>query len=158
MLKICKTTRSIARNIERPLRLALLGSLVLFTACGQPEIAPVAINPEDMCSMCRMAISEKQYTAEFITKDGDAMKFDDIGCMRDYLKAKADRNQIAAYFVADYESRKWLKAEAAHFVKSAEFATPMGGNIAAFQNEEKAKDATAKFKGQQLGFADVFGK
>jgi copper chaperone NosL len=154
MLMICKTTR----NIKRILSLALLGSLILLAACGQLEFAPVPINPEDMCSMCRMAISEKQYSAEFITKDGVAMKFDDIGCLLDYLKAKTDRDQIAAYLVADYESKEWLKAEAAHFVKSAEFATPMGGHIAAFQNQAQAKDAAAKFKGQQLSFADLFGK
>lgn len=140
------------------LLLALLGFIFLLAACGQPEIAPVAINPEDMCSMCRMAISEKQFAAELITKDGEALKFDDIGCLRDYLKAKADRSRIAAYFVADYETKKWLKAESAHFVKSAELATPMGGNIAAFESHEKAKEAAAKFKGEHVSFAELTEK
>ena len=154
MPKALKTNKS----IKGTLRLALLGLTLLLTACGQPVIAPVAVNPEDMCSMCRMAISEKQYAAEFITKDGEAMKFDDIGCLRDYLKAKVDRSQIAGYFVADYESKKWIKAESAHFVKSAEFATPMGGHLVAFQDEARAKAAAANFNGQELGFADLFEK
>lgn len=138
--------------------LALLGFTFLLAACGQPEIAPVAINPEDMCSMCRMAISEKQFAAELITRDGEALKFDDIGCMRDYLKDKADRSRIAAYFVTEYESKKWLNAESAHFVKSVEIATPMGGHLVAFQNAEKARDAMTRYKGEHLSFADVFGK
>lgn len=153
MLKTLKTNKT--TNV---FLLALLGFIFLLAACGQAEIAPVAIHPEDMCSMCRMAISEKQFAAELITKDGEALKFDDIGCLRDYLKSKADRNQIAAYFVADYESKKWLKAESASFVKSAELATPMGGNLAAFESQDKAKEAAAKFKGERVSFTELIGK
>ncbi|MCG3160781.1 MAG: hypothetical protein JMDDDDMK_01856 [Acidobacteria bacterium] len=151
-----KTTT--VKNIERALKTALLGCALLLAACGQAEITPVEINPEDMCSMCRMAISEKQYASEFITKDGDAMKFDDLTCLREYLKTKGGHDQIAAYFVADYETKKWLKGESAHFVKSAEFATPMGGNIVAFGSDEKAKEAMDKYKGERIKFADVIGK
>lgn len=150
--------RKIIRSFEETFRLALLGCAFLFAACGRAEIAPVEINPEDMCSMCRMAISEKQYAAEFITKDGDAMKFDDLICLREYLKTKGGHDQIAAYFVADYETKKWLKAESARFVKSAEFATPMGGNIVAFGSYEKAKEAMANYKGERIMFAGVTGK
>ncbi len=140
------------------LRLVLLGFTFLLAACGQPEIVPVAIHPEDVCASCKMAISEKRFAAEFITKDGDARKFDDIGCLLDYLKNKADLNQIAAYFAADDESKKWLQAESAHFVKSAELATPMGGNIAAFESQDKAKEAAAKFKGEHVSFTELTGK
>lgn len=153
MLKKLKTNKT--ANVSW---LALLGLLFLFSACGQPEIAPVAIHPEDVCAACKMAISEKEFAAEFVTKDGDAFKFDDLGCMLDHLKNKADRAQISAYFVADFESKEWLKAESAHFVKSAKFATPMGGNIAAFGNQEKAKEAAAKFNGEQVSFAELIGK
>jgi copper chaperone NosL len=144
---------------SRGLRMLLwLVILTLLAACGRPEIAPVEINPEDVCASCKMAISEKRFAAEFITKEGNAVKFDDIGCLQEYLKVKADRAGIAAYFVTDFESKGWIEAASAHFVKSAAFATPMGGNIAAFQTEEGAKEAAAKIAGQPLGFADVFEK
>lgn len=154
----CQSADSASSAFYFTIKLALLGCAILLAACGRAEIAPVNINPEDMCSMCRMAISEKQFAAEFITQDGDVFKFDDIGCMRDYLKARADRSKIAAFFVADFNSKTWLRAESARFVKSDEFATPMGGHLAAFQTEERARDAATKFKGQHLSFADVFGK
>ena len=121
-------------------------------------IAPVEINPEDVCLHCKMAVSEKQYAAQFITKDGEAHKFDEIGCMREYLKTKQERGQVAAHFVADYKSGKWLKAEEAHFVKSAELATPMSGNIVAFQTPAEAQAAATNYQGEPLSFADVFGK
>lgn len=153
MLKKLKTNKTV--NVSR---LALLGLLLLLAACGQSEIVAVAIHPEDVCAACKMAISEKQFATEFVTKDGDAKKFDDLGCMLDYLKTKADRNQIAAYFVADFESKKWLRAESAHFVKSAKFAAPMGGNIAAFEHQEKAREAKIKFNGEHVSFAELIGK
>jgi len=144
--------------LRTTLKLALLASILVLSACRAAETVPAEINPEDMCSFCKMAISEKRFAAEFITKDGDAVKFDDLGCLQNYLKGHADGGRVAAYFVTDYESRKWIKGDAAHFVKSPEFATPMGGNIAAFQDPEKARTAVATFTGQQLAFADVFGK
>lgn len=151
-------TNKTDKSIGLMIRQVLLGCVILLAACGQVEIAPAAINPEDVCAFCKMAITEKQFAAQFINKDGEAFKFDDIGCMRDYLKAKADRNQIAAYFVADFESKKWLRAESVHFVRSARLATPMGGNIAAFETENKAADALAKYNGERASFADLIGK
>lgn len=150
MLKIRKTTRP----LERGSRLALLGFIVLFAACGRPEIAPVDIHPEDMCSMCRMAISEKQYAAEFITKDGETVKFDDIGCLRAYLK-RQNRDDIAAYYVVDFDSRQWINAEAAYFVHSPEIETPMRGGIAAFKDPSKAEAGAARFHGELLRFAGL---
>ncbi len=135
--------------------LALLGCVLLAAACGQPEIAPVALNPEDMCSMCRMAISEKRYAAEFITKEGEATKFDDIGCLRDYIKTRGNRDQVAAYFVSDYESREWIDGSSALFVKSDEFATPMGGGIVAFVDKSKAESAATRNGGRLLSFANL---
>ncbi len=137
----------------RLILLALLGCVA--GACGQPKIAPVALNPEDMCSMCRMVISEKRYAAEFVITDGDALKFDDIGCMRDYVKSRGNRDQIAAYFVSDYESTKWIDGGAAHFVESDEFATPMGGGIVAFEDPSKAETAAMRNGGRVLSFRDL---
>lgn len=116
----------------------MLGCFLLSSACGQPGLAPVDLNPEDICSMCRMAISEKRFAAEFITRDGDALKFDDIGCMRDYIKEKRIEESIGAWYVSDYESGTWLNARAASFVKSDQFKTPMGGGIVALKLSSRA--------------------
>lgn len=104
--------------------------------------------------MCRMAISEKRYAAEFITNDGEALKFDDIGCLRDYIKSKGNRDQVAAYFFNDYETANWIDGASAHFVKSEEFKTPMGGGIVAFENVLKAEKAAA-LRGRMLSLGDL---
>ncbi|HEX4947491.1 MAG TPA: nitrous oxide reductase accessory protein NosL, partial [Blastocatellia bacterium] len=128
-----KVTQSFAesfslRSSARTLRLCgeilfILLSLT-FSACREAEIKPVDIAAEDVCTHCKMAISEKQFASEIITTDGDALKFDDIGCMQDYLKEKPD-TKIAAHFFMNYETKTWLKGSAAHFVKSKEITSPM---------------------------------
>jgi copper chaperone NosL len=132
--------------------------LLLFVAsCGNPEIKPVDIAAEDVCTHCKMAISERQFASEIITTDGDALKFDDIGCMQDYLKEKPD-TKAAAYFFMDYETKQWVKGDNASFVKSKEITSPMGGGMIAFQDKTKAEAAATKFKGQSLNFAELIKK
>ena len=128
--------------------------LVSFLGCRDAEIMPVAIAAEDMCAHCKMAISEKAFAAEFINQDGEAFKFDDIGCMLDYLKGKPD-TKVAAYFFVDYETKQWVKSNEANFVKSAEITAPMGGGLIAFHDRTKAEAAAAKFKGKKLNFEEL---
>lgn len=138
-------------------RILFLFFLLFITNCGAPEIKPVDIAAEDVCTHCKMAISEKQFASEIITTDGDALKFDDIGCMQDYLKEKPD-TKVAVHFFMNYETKTWLKGNAATFVKSKEITSPMGGGIIAFEHETKAKTAAAEFSGQIINFAELLKK
>jgi len=149
--------RSFARILRLCGELLLVLFALSFTACGAPEIKPVEIAAEDVCAHCKMAISEKQFASEFITTDGDAVKFDDIGCMQDYLKEKPD-SKIAAHFFVEYDTKQWIKGNGASFVKSKEITSPMGGGIIAFGNDTKAKTAAAEFSGQILTFTELMKK
>lgn len=128
--------------------------LIIFLGCRDADIRPVDIAADDMCSHCKMAISEKEFAAEFINQEGTAVKFDDIGCMLAYLKAKSD-TKIAAYYFVDYETKKWVKSSEASFVKSAEIAAPMGGGLIAFHDQTKAAAAATKYKGKTLKFEEL---
>ncbi len=108
-----------------------------------------------MCASCKMAISEKRYAAEFLDQEGEAMKFDDIGCMLRYRKRTQSNGAIAASFVVDFESRQWLQASTAYYVRSPEFRTPMGSGIVAYSAATSAAAAAAKHQGQVLRFADL---
>ncbi len=131
--------------------------VLAFTACREAEIKPVDIAAEDVCTHCKMAISEKQFAAEFITQDSDALKFDDIGCMLDYLKEKPD-TKVVAYFFVDYETKQWVKGSNASFAKSGEITSPMSGGIIAFQDKTKAAAAVTKYKGKMLDFEELTKK
>ena len=104
-----------------------------------------------------MAISEKRFAAEFITADGEAVKFDDLGCLLNHRRERPIQYEIAAYFVVDFDSREWVKAEEAHYVRSPQFKTPMGAGIAAFKDRSRAEASAAELKGQLLRFAELTG-
>jgi copper chaperone NosL len=125
--------------------------IVLGLLACTGELEPVDIENGDMCSFCRMAISEKQYAAEMIMADETVLKFDDIGCLLRYEKGKAGHPAgAAAVFVADSESKKWLKADDAFFVRSTTLKTPMGSGIIAFSSAEKAGAGSVRFAELQV--------
>lgn len=123
----------------------MLTLLSLFS-CGSGEPQPVDLYKEDMCALCRMAISEKVFAAQIVTHDGDALKFDDIGCLIEFLSKKPAK-KMAASFVVDYTSKNWIKADQASFLISEKLKTPMGYGYAAFANTTEAQAARQQFPG-----------
>jgi copper chaperone NosL len=136
-------------------RIALIAAVAFMAACQKAGIEPSAIAAEDMCSSCRMAISEKQYAAQAITADGDAIKFDDIGCMVAYLRGAENNKEVIARFVVDFNSRGWIRAEDAYYVKSPELKTPMRGGVVAFKDEPGARDSAETLHGFLLRFDEA---
>lgn len=132
----------------------ILLTLLMVFSCREAEIKPIDIAAEDVCSHCKMAISEKQFASELITPEGEALKFDDIGCLLDYRKEKND-TKVAAYFFVDYETKHWVKGKEAHFVKSSEITSPMNGGVIAFHDKAKAEAAATKYKGKTLSFEEL---
>ena len=75
-----------------------------------PEIKPVEIlYGQDSCERCKMIISEKTYSAEYILADGKAMKFDDIGCMIHFNIELGTEHKILAQYVRDCETGDWIE-------------------------------------------------
>jgi copper chaperone NosL len=142
-------------NFSLKVCLATLG-LLLLIGCASNSLEPVALAPEDMCDYCRMIISEKRYAAEFIDSEGQAFKFDDIGCMANFIRSKRTTTKVVARFVMDFDSRQWIRAEDAYYVRSPEVTTPMNGGIIAFNDESKAQEAVGKYHGALLRSRDVF--
>jgi copper chaperone NosL len=138
------------------LKLTAMFFLLLLVGCETSNVEPVALAPEDMCSYCKMVISEKRYAAELIDSEGQAFKFDDIGCMANFLKNKKNTAKIVAHFVMDFDERQWIKAEEAYYVRSSELATPMNGGLIAFKDRSKAQEAIDKFHGTLIRFEDLF--
>ena len=109
----------------------------LAAGCGSREIRPVEVYPEDMCTHCRMAISDQRFGGELITAGGEVYKFDDIGCLESFRKERPDVAPAAVY-VRDYESKSWLGVARATIVRTG-VATPMGSGMVAFPDSSKAR-------------------
>lgn len=122
-----------------PLVLAAL-SLLLAVGCGQAantDAAPEILYGQDVCERCGMIISEEQFAAAYWTERGDARRFDDIGGMLAYISEESE--DVASYWVHDFATGEWIRAEGAYFVVDSDLMTPMGFGIAAFENEEQAQ-------------------
>lgn len=129
--------------------------LLLALACRADQ-RPQAIEAHDACAACRMAISQPQYAAQVVDKDGNAYKFDDIGCMLRYLKEHTMAQQ--RLYVMDYVNRQWLEAEGAVFVRSDAIRSPMTGGLAAFNDQSAAQQFLKNSSGQIVSFAELTGR
>ena len=136
------------------MRIITAGLLLLALAC-QADQKPQAIEAHDACASCRMAISQPQYAAEVLDKDGNAVKFDDIGCMLRYLKQHTLPQR--RLYVMDYVNRQWLEAERAVFVRSNAIASPMDGGLAAFRDQSAAQQFLRNSSGQMMSLAELIG-
>ncbi|OUS75991.1 hypothetical protein B1748_14355 [Paenibacillus sp. MY03] len=120
------------------LALALVFVLTL-AACGGEKYEAQAINEEtDVCVICKMAIKDDQFATQIITKDGQSLKFDDIGCLNTWKKENGTET-IGAAFVRDFDSKQWLRYEKAYYAYDPTFQTPMAYGIVSFEKEEDAK-------------------
>ncbi|HEY9898380.1 MAG TPA: nitrous oxide reductase accessory protein NosL [Pantanalinema sp.] len=133
---------------------ALFASLALvgFTSQGKP----VDVMPEaDECATCAMAVTDVPLSAEITLKNGDVKKFDDIGCMAQYVRRKKLlEDKIKGMFVHDLKSERWLPLERAILVKST-YPTPMRYGIVAFSSLADAKALPARYKGKTVTWSSV---
>lgn len=125
------------KTIARLLVLTALAAHFSAPGCAPSTTRPVDIHPEDACSNCRMAVSDKAFASEIILQNGEALKFDDLVCLEEYRK-KAPAAKIAAIYVADYETKEWLPFEKSVIVETG-IATPMGSGKIALKDEARAK-------------------
>lgn len=85
-----------------------------------------------------MSIADGRFAAELISKKGRCFKFDDLQCLIDYKKEKSS-TEFKAIYVNDFEkNNELIDAAKAYFVHHEELRSPMGGNFAAFTQQDKA--------------------
>jgi copper chaperone NosL len=145
----------INRAYQNKVHLWLIVGVALLANCQGETGEPVALEPQDMCDYCKMAISEKRYAAEVIDNEGRAFKFDDISCLANFTNGRKNTTKVVAHFVMDFDERQWIKAEDAYYVRSTELTTPMNGNIIAFRSESQARQAADKYNGKLLRLTDI---
>ncbi|MFO1443346.1 nitrous oxide reductase accessory protein NosL [Bacillus sp. Bva_UNVM-123] len=126
-------------------RIILLVLGVMFlSGCGSDKsFEPVEINTEiDVCEICNMGIAHEYYATEIISTDGDVYKFDDIGCMLEFLERdqKISNDKVAKQYVRDSETGEWVELEQAYHVYHPDFWTPMANGVVTFKDKEQAEN------------------
>ncbi|MGO4542858.1 nitrous oxide reductase accessory protein NosL [Paenibacillus sp. 2TAB19] len=117
----------------------MIVGLLLVSACGTKEYKPQAINEEtDKCVICNMSVKDDPYATQIITKDGQSLKFDDIGCMNEW-KVNNGTETVGAEFVRDHNTGDWIKYDKAYYAYDPSYVTPMAYGVIAFEDEATAQ-------------------
>lgn len=118
--------------------------IVLLALAGACTPKTEAFNyGEDQCTFCKMSIVDDKYAAETVTAKGKVFKYDDISCMIRHNRSMETKD-FAFQVVNNFDHpEEFLEVEKAVFIQSDQYASPMGGNTAAFQSAEKEAGGTS---------------
>jgi copper chaperone NosL len=144
--------RSSKKNINKISMPAFMAFsfLITVTSCNAgPEALKVGI---DNCHFCKMTISDIRFGSEIVTKKGKIYKFDDAHCMLDFLKTKDIKSsEIKNIYITNYSgSHRLMDVNNALLLKAEELRSPMGGNLAAFDNKDSQLAVQKKISGTVL--------
>lgn len=133
---------------------ALAGVIFLAGCSSGPK--PIQLG-KDSCDYCKMAIADKNFGAEIITNKGKVYKFDDTHCLTAFRSEKMDSNDVKEVYLVNFsDPHNLIKGDDAILIRSDDLRSPMGGNTAAFDNEDAAKATSAKVKGEKVSLQEVY--
>lgn len=137
--------------------LSLVFIILIIASC---TIKPQPIKMGDTCDFCMMGVADDRFGAELITKKGRIYKFDDIHCLLGFMKANTvpKEEQKTVLFV-DFEApHGFLESGSVALLKSETLRSPMGSNIAAFENPAHLKETQNKLGGEKVDWESLASK
>jgi copper chaperone NosL len=141
---------------ERSRRSAVWGTTLLVVhlaaACSSspgwpPQPAELHLG-EDACAECRMLASDARHAAQLRTPDGEVRFFDDLGCLLAHRRGAA-ADPLGVFAMTGAENR-WVRADRAWVVQSAQYSSPMGYGLMAFGSQAEAQAAAASHPGSSV--------
>ena len=125
----------------------LLVSLLL-AACN---VSPQPINyGTDACHFCDMTIVDRQHASQLVTAKGKAYKFDDTHCLIAFMhENKVEPKDIKETYLVNFvEPHNFIESSKVLLLKSEDLHSPMGGNVASFDDKNKLDEVAEKVKGE----------
>lgn len=132
----------------------LFAAINLLSCNTAPEPLKLGV---DNCYFCKMTISDAKFGAEIITNKGKLFKFDDVHCLTGYLKTN-DLQQAAIkdIYITDFSgNHNLINIKQALLLKSDALRSPMGGNIAAFENTDSLKFVQQRYNGVVVNWNEL---
>jgi len=138
--------------------LTYLLTFTLLTACAPTTPAepqpPEIIYGQTVCEACGMIIDDARFAAAFVTPEGTAHTFESIGDMVVWQMDHPNA-EVRAWFVHDYTTSSWMRAETAFYVLSDQLQPPMPPGLAAFTDRATAEQFAQAHAGQILTFDEA---
>lgn len=112
---------------------------------------------KDGCHFCKMTIMTAQYGGEVVTKKGKLFKFDDMHCLKGFLKSGELKDaDIAQILTTDFETvGAFIDVQKAAFVKGGSLHSPMNSNAAGFASQQAATNANKQLGGQLVSWSEL---
>jgi copper chaperone NosL len=125
-------------------------------ASCKPKFDPIAWG-RDACAYCKMTIVDKHFAAEILTHKGKSFKFDDIACLRNYMKAENVKADDVDIYIADYANPdgEFINARNASYLRAGLLKSPMNGNTAAFPSADLASARKDSLHAESAAWKDL---
>ena len=92
-----------------------------------------------------------------LTSKGKSFKFDDIVCLKDFMKSRReDLGKDPSIYFSDFSSdHKLTISGKAILLNSPELKCPMDGHMAAFSNQDSLNAVKSMFNGEQTSWESI---
>jgi len=110
---------------------------------------------KDQCNFCKMNIVDKAHSAQYVSDKGKQFKYDAIECLiRELVRNDIQNNAIS--LVADYGNPGlMITAEDAFYIISPDIKSPMGANLSAVADENKANEILKEHSGRLFTWTTI---
>src|SRR4029453_5083746 len=112
----CALPRAREVRMNRSLFLAALFFACSCSPSGPPAPAPLE-TANEACRHCRMMVSDAHFAAQLVAPGEEPLFFDDVGCLRDYLREHAKESAGFTAYVADHRTRAWILKDRAAYTR-----------------------------------------
>lgn len=124
----------------------------MLAGCAAPR--PTSITLGERCERCSRPIDNADIAAEKVAPNGWPSKFRTVHCMATWI-GKQGADVPGQYFVTDFRSHKWVRAERAYFVRVIVNDRTMERDFIAFSDQAAADAAAQTNKSTVVKWNDV---
>jgi copper chaperone NosL len=104
-----------------------------------------------------MAVSDTRFAAQLVAPGEDPRFFDDVGCLRDYLRQRPSSRGGTVAYVADHRTREWHRASRAVYTRRESLETPMASHLVAHGSAASRDSDPAAAGGTPVSPGELFG-
>ncbi len=145
--------------MRRPAWLPLLALTAAMLSCTDADSPPAPLDTKnETCRSCRMPVSDARLAAQVAAPGEEPTFFDDIGCLRDFLKQEHPRRAGAVAYVADHQTGEWVRAAGAAYSRCPSLETPMGSHLIAHADAASREADAAAHACAAVPITDIFGR
>lgn len=145
LIAVVKERLLLKQATNKAVLLAAACCSLILISCQAEGPQPVILNKES-CTYCKMLIADPRFVTQFITQKGRCYKFDDAGCMKNFLHENKDFAVKQIYFADYLPPHSFVAKEKSNFIYSENLQSPMNGNIAAFSENAELEKVKIQFQ------------